>query len=103
MEWTDFKRNMFRTELQEIITSKSIEKEFWRGYRQGLRRRYHGEKFRTEKEHKLLMIKTTDNCELSQKIRAIGYESGYKGMTAFEAEMKLTYLFHVPPVSNQKN
>ena len=55
---------------------KPEEADYWRGYRRGLRRRYHGEKFETEEAHQkwLGLINTSFHSEVGR-----GYRAGFYG------------------------
>lgn len=74
------KKTLFEHELSKAKTlsqyGKDGEKEFWLGYKLGLRRRYHGEKFRAESDHQKWLSLVDDE---SNKEARRGYRSGFYG------------------------
>ena len=74
------KKPLFEHELTKAQTlykyGKDEEKDYWRGYMRGIRRRYHGEKFDTEDAHQqwLGFINDDYHREVGR-----GYRAGYFG------------------------
>ncbi len=73
MIWTSNNSNM-RWQKAKTFWDTGENKDYWRGYIRGLRRRYHGEKFGTDEEHEqwMNMIDDKDREELGR-----GYRDGY--------------------------
>ena len=70
MDEQQFKHGMSRA---KILWDVDDNKDYWRGYIRGLRRRYYGEKFGTDEEHRRWMDMIYDDYrkELGQ-----GYRDG---------------------------
>lgn len=60
------------------------EDDFWVGYRRGLSRHYHGEKFGTEDEH-LLWLASVNSTDEGRQMRGRGYRSGFEGQNVKQA------------------
>ena len=68
----------FRREMTKakILIDEGDRPGYWRGYRWGLMRRYYGDKFRTEDEHKKTLSLVGDQNELRNQF-GLGYHKGY--------------------------
>jgi len=64
----------FKREMMMADCMKSENPDYYAGYRRGLRRKYHGEKFGTESEHNQWM-----NCADGEhrKQTQAGYRAGF--------------------------
>ena len=73
------KQPAFEREMRQAKTMVEIgdRPEFWAGYQRGLRRRYHGEKFGTEAEHKLWISLAQEKPDQPRHERGVGYRAGY--------------------------
>ena len=60
------------------LAQEPLVQDFWSGYLQGTRRRYHGEKFGTAEEHDLWMAAVTSEDESRQR-QGQGYAAGFTG------------------------
>jgi len=78
-EQTFFKLGLAAKSLLEKATDES-EREFWEGYRRGLRRKYHGERVGTDEEHAQWMGLAEEKGDLSKRLRGIGYCAGFEEM-----------------------
>jgi ribosome modulation factor len=57
--------------------AEKLDSEYARGYRRGLRRKYHGDKFGTAEQHAMcLQIQSNDN---QRKEHGRGYQDGFAG------------------------
>jgi len=74
------KKSIFEHELSKAQTlyeyGKDEEKEFWRGYMRGVRRRYHGENFETEADHQKWLSLVNDDYHHEA---GRGYRAGFYG------------------------
>jgi hypothetical protein len=50
--------------------------DYWYGYERGLRRGFHGDRFGTEKEHKLWLSLVADVADRAGQERGRGYRDG---------------------------
>jgi len=62
-----------------------FEKNFWDGYRQGLRRRFHGERMGNDKGHSEWMALADTAEDLCNRLRGIGYRAGFEEMEIQDA------------------
>ena len=71
MDEQQFKHEMAKA---KTFWDKGENKDYWRGYIRGLRRRYHGNNFGTDEEHEqwMNMIDDEDREQLGR-----GYRDGY--------------------------
>ncbi len=83
-EQTFFRLGLAAKSLQEKATDES-EQKFWEGYRRGLRRKYHGERFGTDDEHAEWMSFADELSDLSRRLRGIGYRAGFEEMEISQA------------------
>ena len=71
-------KSRFEFMMMQAEAFYEIDKErvsYWKGYMQGLRRAYHGEKFGTAAEHQFFLSLITDPDADRQQI-GIGYRDG---------------------------
>ena len=66
----------------DILTQFGDQPNYWHGYRRGLRRRFHGEKFGTEQEHKLWMSLWNDE-DISRQELGRGYRKAFEEEKVF--------------------
>jgi len=62
----------------EIMLAEDGRPDYWAGYRRGLRRAYHGERFGTDQEHDLWYSLADRDSEQDQQ-RGQGYRDGLAG------------------------
>lgn len=74
-----FKLGLATKALQEKAPD-AFERNFWDGYRQGLRRKFHGERSGTDEEHARWMSLAEDSANESERLRGIGYRAGFEEM-----------------------
>lgn len=72
-------RKTFEREMMRADTMMDAEnnRDYWMGYKRGLRRKFHGENFGTETEHKL-WLSAIESTDKSRRERGRGYNDGYK-------------------------
>lgn len=75
------KKRFFENEMQRAEAKNSESPDYWSGYQRGLRRRFHGEDFGTDAEHKKWL--TADGDE-SRRQESQGYRDGYFGPVDWE-------------------
>ena len=71
MDKQSFEHEMGRAQAMRTAGDRP---EYWAGYMRGLRRKYHGEDFGTDEEHRLWL--TADGDTLRRE-RSAGYRAGY--------------------------
>ena len=70
-------KQLFEREFNRAKRMASIENnEYWSGYQRGLRRRFHGENFGTDKEHELWVSMVNSRDERRRRLGK-GYKAGY--------------------------
>ena len=71
-------RQIFEKEMckAKVFRGAGDQPHYWSGYQQGLRRRYHGEKFGTDNEHELSMSLAGDDTQ-DRADRSCGYRDGF--------------------------
>ena len=70
-------KDLFEQEFKRAKRMASIENnEYWSGYQRGLRRRFQGENFGTDKEHEL-WISMADSMDERRRRLGKGYKAGY--------------------------
>lgn len=70
---------MTKAEVMEGVEKPA----YWKGYRQGLKRRFHGETFGSDAEHEQWMAQAQcDDTETRE--RGQGYRDGYLGVVDFQ-------------------
>ena len=77
MDQQSFEHEMAKA---QAMRSAGDRPEYWAGYMRGLRRKYHGEDFGTDEEHRLWL--TADGDTLRRDLSA-GYRAGYIPATMF--------------------
>lgn len=79
-----FKLGLAAKSLQEKAADQ-FERNFWDGYRRGLRRKFHGERFGTDEEHARWMSLADDAGDEPERLRGIGYRAGFEEMEVAQA------------------
>ena len=74
MDQQSFEHEMAKA---QAMRSAGDRPEYWAGYMRGIRRRYHGENFGTEDEHRLWMS-LSDDSDQTRADRGKGYRAGYE-------------------------
>jgi hypothetical protein len=72
MDESTFKSTMF---YAEVMRSTENRPDYWAGYRRGLRRAYHGDRFGTEEEH-ILWSSLADSDDRQRSECGLGYLDG---------------------------
>ncbi len=75
MERKDFESEVLKTKVMKRAEPK--REYFWEGYRRGLLRGYHGEKFGSDEEHRKWWSMADDETADRQE-RGHGYRAGYR-------------------------
>ena len=71
-------KDLFAREMNRAKKNAEVESnEYWSGYQRGLGRRFHGENFGTDKEHKLWMS-MVDSMYGRRRLLGKGYKAGYE-------------------------
>ena len=74
MDQQSFEHEMAKA---QAMRSAGDRPEYWAGYMRGVRRRYHGDNFGTEDEHRLWMS-LSDDSDQTRADRGQGYRDGYE-------------------------
>ena len=70
----DFRLELSKAKILRSLTSDSLERGYLEGRMRGLRRRHHGENFRTEAEH-AVWISMADDADPDRAARGRGYKN----------------------------
>ena len=73
--------------MAETLRRAGERAEYWSGYKRGLRRRFHGERFGTAAEHEKWMGLADDEDE-SRRERGQGYRDGFNAAAETLAQKK---------------
>jgi len=102
----EFKTNMTAADTFRSLSSEPFDADFWHGYRRGLQRNYHGEKFGTEDEHNLWRSCADETRDIQRKMRGLGYRCGFEGQNIQQA-MKLLagrqYMSDIGSIKTEKS
>jgi hypothetical protein len=79
-----FKKMMLRADTLRGVAFSQDDIEFWAGYMRGLRKKYHGDSFGTDKEHEAWFSIPADTPDLQRRARGIGYRAGLAGLDPVE-------------------
>ncbi|MEW5975056.1 MAG: hypothetical protein AB1898_04510 [Acidobacteriota bacterium] len=71
-------RVQFITEMARavMLEKRDENKDYWNGYKRGLRRAFHGKAWGTEEEHRLLLSMADEQKEPNCSF-ALGYRDGF--------------------------
>jgi len=71
-------KDFFEREIKLAKKLASTENnEYWSGYQRGLRRRFQGENFGTDKEHEMWMS-MVNSIDVRRRALGRGYRAGYE-------------------------